>query len=80
MEDTPATFEEISISFGLEVAEGVLALTKNQDLPKSEQMLDSLSRIKDQPKEVKAVKLADRITNLQEPPKYWNKSKNAVSN
>ena len=42
---------------------------------KSERMQDSLNRIKLLPKEVWAVKLADRITNLQEPPQHWNTSK-----
>lgn len=75
IEDTSATFEEIKNEFGLDVAEGVLALTKNEDLPKSERMQDSLQRIKKLSKEVIAVKLADRITNLQEPPSYWSKTK-----
>jgi guanosine-3',5'-bis(diphosphate) 3'-pyrophosphohydrolase len=38
-------------------------------------MQDSLQRIKAQPKEVRAVKLADRITNLQPPPKHWTVNK-----
>ena len=75
LEDTSATFEEISKEFGYEVAEGVLALTKNEDMPKSERMVDSLFRIKKLSKEVRAVKLADRITNLQVPPKYWSNEK-----
>lgn len=38
-------------------------------------MLDSLERIKLQPKEVWCVKIADRITNLQPPPKHWTMEK-----
>ena len=38
-------------------------------------MQDSIVRIRKQPKEVWMVKLADRITNLQPPPKHWNKAK-----
>jgi (p)ppGpp synthase/HD superfamily hydrolase len=38
-------------------------------------MLDSLNRIKQQPIEVWAVKMADRISNLYEPPYYWNDEK-----
>ncbi|PLB85229.1 hypothetical protein C0T31_12025, partial [Dysgonamonadaceae bacterium] len=34
-----------------------------------------ISRIKQCKKEVWAVKLADRITNLQPPPSHWNKLK-----
>ena len=75
LEDTSATYEEIAQQFGEEVAQGVLALTKNEALPKQEQLFDSLMRIKEQPKEVWSVKLADRITNLQEPPEYWTTEK-----
>ena len=38
-------------------------------------MLDSLKRIKQQPKEVWAVKMADRICNLYAPPFYWTNEK-----
>ncbi|MVM35307.1 HD domain-containing protein [Spirosoma sp. HMF4905] len=75
LEDTSTTFEEVSAAFGVEVAQGVLALTKNDALSKAEQMLDSLKRIKELPTEVWAVKLADRITNLQVPPSYWDDAK-----
>src|SRR6218665_3419730 len=46
LEDTETTFEEISAAFGFDVAEGVAALTKNENLPKSERMVDSLRRIR----------------------------------
>lgn len=75
LEDTSATYEELVDEFGSEVAKGVQALTKNDTLPKSEKMLDSLNRTKQLPKEVWAVKLADRITNLQTPPAHWNTEK-----
>ncbi|WP_295220983.1 HD domain-containing protein [uncultured Chryseobacterium sp.] len=75
LEDTDATFEELSEKFGKAVAEGVLALTKNAELPKDERMANSLEKIKQQPKEVWAVKLADRITNLQKPPHFWTPEK-----
>ena len=75
LEDTDVTFEELENKFGKSVAEGVLALTKNDDLQKNERMMDSLQRIKRQPKEVWAVKLADRITNLQVPPHFWTEKK-----
>ena len=38
-------------------------------------MIDSLKRINELEEEVGMVKLADRITNLQEPPKHWRKDK-----
>ena len=76
IEDTPTTYEEINDLFGIEIAEGVSALTKNTDLPsKPAQMEDSIRRIQEQPKEVWMVKLCDRITNLQPPPKHWDKTK-----
>jgi len=76
IEDTNTEFGELKETFGERVAQGVLALSKNENLPsKEEQMLDSLLRINQLEKEVGMVKLADRITNLQEPPYYWDKVK-----
>ncbi|GHT28759.1 phosphohydrolase [Bacteroidia bacterium] len=75
LEDTPTTENELETQFGVAVTEGVKALTKNENLPKAEQMPDSLRRIREQPKEIRAVKLADRITNLQPPPDYWTQEK-----
>lgn len=78
IEDTETTFEEIENNFGSKVASGVKALTKDTSLPKRDSMIDSLIRIKLQPKEVWAVKLADRITNLQKPPGHWNNEKKLI--
>lgn len=75
LEDTATAWEEVEGTFGLEVAHAVLALTKNESLSKEQRMSDSLVRIKQQSPEVWAVKLADRITNLQPPPAYWDKAK-----
>jgi (p)ppGpp synthase/HD superfamily hydrolase len=75
IEDTNITYEQIKTEFGDEVANGVLALTKDNSLAKHLQMADSLQRIKQQPKEIWIVKLADRISNLQAPPHYWNPEK-----
>ena len=76
IEDTTTTYDDLVEQFGLEVAKGVLALTKDNALPtKQAKMVDSLNRIKQQPKDVWLVKLADRITNLQIPPAHWNKEK-----
>lgn len=75
IEDTNTTFEQIQIEFGEAVANGVLALTKDNSLEKSLQMPDSLQRIHVQPPEISMVKLADRITNLQAPPHYWKQDK-----
>lgn len=78
IEDTNTSYEELSQAFSESIATAVQALTKNEDLPKAEQMPDSLSRIKVLPKEIWAVKLADRITNLQKPPELWNASKKSA--
>lgn len=74
IEDTLFTYEDVEKHFGKEVADGVLALTKNEKLigGKRVKMVDSLYRIRKQPKEVWMVKLADRIVNLSSAPHYWN--------
>lgn len=79
IEDTPASYADVCERFGVAVADGVLALTKDKTLPsKAEQMADSLARIRRQPREVWMVKLADRITNLQPPPAHWDAAKIAA--
>ncbi|MEM8535374.1 MAG: HD domain-containing protein [Chloroflexota bacterium] len=76
IEDTAFGYDDIVREFGTAVANGVLALTKDKKLPsKTDQMLDSLRRIQQQPHEVWIVKMADRITNLSHPPYYWDKQK-----
>lgn len=75
IEDTDVTHWHLVNDFGLRVANGVVALSKNPDLPKEKQMQDSVRRIKNQPLEVGIVKLADRISNLQYMHPKWNKNK-----
>ena len=76
IEDTKVTFVDLEKEFGLSVAQGVQALTKDESLPTKEaQMRDSLARIQQQPPEIWMVKLGDRITNLQRPPHYWQPEK-----
>ncbi|MBK6622679.1 MAG: bifunctional (p)ppGpp synthetase/guanosine-3',5'-bis(diphosphate) 3'-pyrophosphohydrolase [Saprospirales bacterium] len=76
LEDTETSFDEIADTFGPKIAEAVLALTKDPAIPsKKERMMDSLRRINEREKEVGIVKLADRITNLQEPPDTWKMEK-----
>jgi guanosine-3',5'-bis(diphosphate) 3'-pyrophosphohydrolase len=76
IEDTPTTYEELKREFGEEIANAVLALTLDKSLPtKSEQIKDSVRRIKMQPKWVWMVKLSDRINNLGTPPKHWDNEK-----
>lgn len=72
LEDTRADPWQIEKAFGEPVRRGVQALTKNEDLPEEDRMIDSLTRVLEQPPEVGMVKMADRITNLQKPPDHWN--------
>jgi (p)ppGpp synthase/HD superfamily hydrolase len=71
VEDHHATLEEIRAEFGERLAAGVCALTKNDNLDRSDRMADCLDRIQQQSREIWMVKLADRIANLQPPPKDW---------
>lgn len=75
LEDTAVVYDSLKELFGQAVADGVQSLTKHDGLPKHEKMADSLARIRQQPKEVWMVKLADRITNLQPPPRHWTTEK-----
>ncbi|MCG8636238.1 MAG: HD domain-containing protein [Desulfobacterales bacterium] len=76
IEDTPSTYEDMRAAFGTQVADGVLALSKQKALPTKEaQMKDSLDRIRQQPGEIWMVKLCDRITNLLPPPAHWDRTK-----
>lgn len=75
LEDTDTTEADLQTSFGPDVLGGVRALTKNPALPKDRGMADSLSRIRQQPREIWAVKLADRISNLSQPPRHWTPEK-----
>ncbi|WP_338845589.1 HD domain-containing protein [Massilia sp. W12] len=75
LEDCGITYASVAAEFGLAVADGVQALSKNPALPKAQQLADSLQRILRQPREVAMVKLADRIANLYHPPFYWDDAK-----
>ena len=76
IEDTEVSKQKIKEEFGKEVADGVDALTKKKEIEESKRLEDSIDRIKKQPlKEVRMVKLADRISNLQPPPFDWTQAK-----
>src|SRR5210317_646856 len=83
LEDTYIVYDEIVSQYGSYVGDGVLALSKDGAIGKTEdehkrdwlQLEDSLQRIKQLPREVWMVKMADRITNLQQPPNHWNDGK-----
>ena len=78
LEDTDTRYATLLAEFGQSVADGVSALSKDPNLPKSAQMADSLQRIQQQPREIWLVKLADRISNLQYIPPHWSASKAAA--
>jgi (p)ppGpp synthase/HD superfamily hydrolase len=73
IEDTGTTRDELVTAFGVRVADGVQALSKDKGAP--DPMADSLQRIRMQPREIWMVKLADRIANLAPPPAAWSRDK-----
>lgn len=80
-EDTQVHISKESPIFGHAevIAKGVAALTKDKTLStKKAQMEDSLKRLKERQNCVALVKLADRITNLGEPPAHWDGAKKAA--
>ncbi len=77
LEDTDVTYETMQEKFGSEIANGVLALTKDKKLPINLQLKDSIERILKQRKEVSIVKMADRICNIYEPFEIWSLEKQA---
>jgi len=75
IEDTKTSYQKVSEVFGTKVANGVDALSKKKEIEESQQLHESLGRILNQPREVRMVKLADRISNLQPPPFGWTQAK-----
>ena len=71
LEDTPITEEEMLLHFSPEVIHGVDLLTKKDGLP----LLEYFKGIKDGGRDVSAIKMCDRIINLQKPPASWNADK-----
>lgn len=75
IEDTKVTYDQVKEEFGEAVADAVLALSKDKTIAKHLRMTDSLRRIRQRPREVWMVKLADRISNLLPPPSHWAKER-----
>jgi guanosine-3',5'-bis(diphosphate) 3'-pyrophosphohydrolase len=80
VEDTIVTLADIEQQFGIEVAAGVAALTKDDtivsvDGTKRAELEESLSRLVLAPRYVQAVKLADRVSNLKSFPAMWTREK-----
>jgi len=75
IEDSDFGPEILGQEFGEKVLKGVLALTKDETLPRERRLDDSLARILGEGREIACVKMADRITNLQRPPGHWTREK-----
>jgi len=76
LEDTDCIKNDLQEHFDRKTADAVEALSKDKSIrSKKDRMDDSLARIRKLCKEVGMVKIADRITNLQSPPKHWSKVK-----
>ena len=75
IEDAGLSYDEIMLNFGKTVADGVLALSRDENLPHDKQIADCVERIKLQPKEVAIVKMADRLFNIRARAKAWTKEK-----
>ncbi|WP_353662571.1 HD domain-containing protein [Hydrogenimonas sp. SS33] len=75
VEKSDVTLKSIRKDFGKTVADGVAAMSKNEALPKEEQLRDSLLRILEQPREIAMAKLADRISSMLPPSSEWSLQK-----
>ncbi len=75
VEDCPVSEKDILKAFGPEIAIGVQFLTKNDDVPQSEQLAENLVRLEKAPRMIRAVKLADRVSNLKAFPAMWNRAR-----
>lgn len=76
IEDTPTSYKDVFDEFGVEIADGVVAVSKfDPKTGESEDLWKSLRRMKSAPVWVKVVKLADRISNLKTFPGFWDRDK-----
>jgi (p)ppGpp synthase/HD superfamily hydrolase len=64
------TYEDVREKFGDNVAVGVQALSKLHE-PEFQNLTNYLTRIRQQPREIWIVKMADKITNIASPPEEW---------
>lgn len=71
LEDTKVTGKEMLKHFQPQVVHGVDLLTKKEGLP----IPDYLLNIQDGGIDVSAIKMCDRIVNLQRPPAHWGADK-----
>ncbi len=75
IEDTDASYEDLQGLFGKEVADNVMALTKDKSLPRHLQIGESIQRLYSSSRDARLVKLADRYINLLDIPPLWSEQK-----
>lgn len=79
IEDTETTKEELVVNFGEKIANIVMEVTDDKELPKAERKLLQIEHAAHASHEAKLVKLADKISNLRDllsaPPKDWPKER-----
>jgi len=83
IEDTTTDYDDIESRFGVDIARGVAALTKNMALPEGEREPEYDARIAQADWRVRLVKLADTYDNLcdvvtQAPDKVTQKRKDGI--
>ena len=77
LEDTSVTAQELSSHFEQAVVDGVVLLSKTCNGQKLA-FGEYIDRLSSAGRDVALVKLCDRITNLQPPPKFWKAEKIAA--
>ena len=75
IEDTETRYEELAGQFGREIADVVLEVTDDKDLPKAERKQLQIEHAPHLSRAAKLVKLADKIANVRDvadhPPSEW---------
>ncbi len=76
VEDTETTEQELVEKFGKEIADIVMEVTDDKNLPKEERKLLQIEHAAGISQEAKLVKLADKISNIRDiaisPPEGWS--------
>jgi len=76
IEDARVKKTRLEELFGKGVAQGVDLLSKKKKIKnKEKRFIEYIDRLEGAPKAIQSVKLADRISNLQEPPFHWAQKK-----
>ena len=75
IEDTDVSYNDLCEEFNKKVADAVLALSRDEKIDFEKQIPECILRIKNQPKEVAIVKMADRLFNIRERYAKWDKTR-----